>query len=157
MSAQLQQAPRIIRRMHPGDLVEVMQIENRAYEFPWTLGIFKDCLRVGYQCMVMTQRNQVIAHAVLSVAAGESHLLNLSVRPENQGQGVGRQFLEYLIRAAGLEASLLLLEVRPSNEVAVSLYLSVGFNEIGLRPNYYPARKGREDALVMALELNVGA
>jgi len=154
MSAQLKPASRVIRRMQHDDLVEVMQIENQAYEFPWTLGIFKDCVRVGYQCMVLLENEHIIAHAVLSIGAGESHLLNLSVRPHYQNQGVGRYFLDYLIRAASLEAHTLLLEVRPSNKAAVYLYEDMGFNEVGVRPNYYPARKGREDALVMAMELH---
>jgi len=91
---------------------------------------------------------------VLSVAAGEAHLLNVCVAPRLQGEGHGRRLMKRLIDLARWhQAQRIFLEVRPSNPRAIRLYHDLGFNEIGRRPNYYPARQGREDALVLALEL----
>jgi ribosomal-protein-alanine N-acetyltransferase len=135
------------------DLSEVMAIELRAYPFPWTEGIFRDCLRVGYSCWVLEDEGseRIEGYGVLSLAPDECHLLNLTVRPESQGQGVGRRLLRGLLdQARKHPVDSLFLEVRPSNEAAVRLYLSEGFNEVGVRKRYYPAARGREDALVMA-------
>jgi ribosomal-protein-alanine N-acetyltransferase len=91
---------------------------------------------------------------VLSCAAAEAHVLNLCVAPEHQGHGHGRHLLRRLVDIARWHMSdRVFLEVRPSNPGAIALYHSEGFNEIGRRPNYYPAPRGREDAIVMAREL----
>jgi ribosomal-protein-alanine N-acetyltransferase len=142
------------RPMTAADLDQVMLVEKSAYKFPWTKGIFADCIRVGYDCIVAVEQQEIIAHAVLSVAAGESHILNLAVHPDQQGLGVGKQFLLYLIGRARLKtAQVMLLEARPSNKAAIRLYESAGFNEIGCRKAYYPAPDGKEDALIFALQL----
>jgi len=142
------------RLMRAVDIPEVMRIEERVYEFPWTKGIFADCIRVGYDCWVATEQNAIIAYAVLSSAAGESHILNLATCRNHQQQGIGRQFLNHLVDLARLKPSeIVLLEVRPSNKAAINLYESTGFNEIGSRKAYYPAPNGKEDALIFALQL----
>ena len=142
------------RAMVEADLVEIMDIERRAYREPWTAGIFRDCMRVGYYCQVMEIAERIEGYGIMSVGAGESHVLNLCVRPESQGQGFGRVILEHLLDGARrLHAEIALLEVRPSNKRAIRLYHNVGFNEVGVRKNYYPADDHREDALVMALNL----
>ena len=142
------------RTMLATDIEAVMQVEKSAYEFPWTKGIFADCIRVGYECIVATENEEIIAHAVLSIAADESHILNLSVDKKHQGQGVGKQVLQYLINLARLKsAHTIFLEARPSNTAAIHLYESAGFNEIGCRKAYYPAPGGKEDALLFALHL----
>lgn len=148
-------APRSgLRRMREQDLDAVIGIERRAYPFPWTPGIFRDCLRVGYPAWVLQGDDGIFGYAVLSVAAGEAHLLNICVDPRLQGRGHGRRLLRALLRIAREEgAQRIYLEVRPSNPQAVALYQDEGFNEIGRRPRYYPAHNGREDAIVMALEL----
>ncbi|HHH38017.1 MAG TPA: ribosomal-protein-alanine N-acetyltransferase [Sedimenticola sp.] len=136
------------------DLDRIMAIERRAYPFPWTRAIFSDCLRVGYCCWLYARADEVVAYGVLSVAAGEAHLLNLTVAPAWQGQGLGRRLLRRLLTlAAGHGADTVFLEVRASNRAAISLYRSLGFNEVGLRSGYYPVHGGREDALVLALSL----
>lgn len=137
------------------DLDAVMGIECQAYTHPWTRGIFEDCLRVGYVAWVMHEEEEELAgYGVMSVAAGESHVLNLAVRPGLQGRGYGRQMLGHLIRlATKYRAETLLLEVRPSNVPAVRLYQGCGFSEVGVRRNYYPGDRGREDALILALDL----
>lgn len=139
------------RRMILSDVEQVMKIEQDVYEFPWTERIFKDCIRVGYQCWMALQQQRVVGHAVISVTAGESHILNLSIRKDNQRQGFGRQFIEFLVdEARARDAQTMLLEVRPSNTAAINCYNAAGFNEIGSRKDYYPACDGREDALLFA-------
>ncbi len=154
MSAILSRQGERLRPMTVADLDRVMEIEPRAYEFPWSEGIFRDCLRVGYCCWCCEENDELVGYGVMSVAAGESHILNLTVRPESQRAGIGRRLLENFIRLARRHhADTLMLEVRPSNHPAIRLYESIGFNETGRRPNYYPARNGREDALIFALSL----
>ena len=147
-------APMSLRPMREEDLVAVQSIESRAYEFPWSIGIFRDCLRAEYPAWVMHDHGRVEGYFLMSIAAGEAHVLNVCVAPELQGQGHGRKMLQALVHIArGRGVERIFLEVRPSNHGAIRLYHREGFNEIGRRPRYYPARDGREDALVMAIEL----
>lgn len=143
-----------MRPLRAEEVPQVAALEARAYEFPWSEGIFRDCLRAGYNCWALVREDVIIGYGVLSVAAGEAHVLNVCVSPDVQGQGHGRRLMRRLIDLARWHrAERVFLEVRPSNPRAIQLYHSLGFNEIGRRPNYYPAAKGREDAIVMALEL----
>lgn len=158
MSAQVREyadnAAARVRAMQGSDLDRVMDIELRAYPFPWTQGVFRDCLRSGYDCWVLQRGDDIIGYGVLSVQAGEAHVLNVCVAPEAQGEGHGRHLMKRLIDLARWHrAERVFLEVRPSNPRAIKLYDSLGFNEIGRRPRYYPAANGREDAIVMAQEL----
>lgn len=143
------------RQMLYTDLKEVLSIETRAYEFAWTEGIFRDCIRAGYHCQVLeTPHGFIQAYGVMSAAAGEAHILNLCVRPELQGRGLSRRMLDHLLELAHTaQIQTVFLEVRPSNKRAMQLYAAAGFCEIGVRIGYYPAARGREDALVMAKEL----
>lgn len=157
MSAQpsesAQPAP-AIRQLREADIDAVMVIERSAYEFPWTRGIFVDCLRAGYSCWLLEQGNTILGYTVVSVAADEAHILNLCVAPDSRGHGLSKRLLKRVLDTAlWYDAQRIFLEVRPSNRPAISLYSNAGFNEIGTRPNYYPARNGREDAIVMAREL----
>ncbi len=143
------------RRMTLDDIEQVMVVENEVYEFPWTRSIFSDCIRVGYHCWLALQQQTVIGHAVISVVADESHMLNLSISRNHQGKGCGRQFIEFLVNEARAQrAETMLLEVRPSNAAAINCYNSAGFNEIGYRKDYYPAQDGREDALLLARHIS---
>ncbi len=162
MSAQPQQrqdaaeddAAFVVRAMHEEDIDAVMAIEQRAYPFPWTHGIFRDCLRAGYPMWLGLREGAIIGYGVLSVAAGEAHILNICIDPDTQSRGYGRRLLRVLVRCARAQrAERVFLEVRPSNPRAIALYDDEGFNEIGRRPRYYPAHHGREDAIVMAMEL----
>jgi ribosomal-protein-alanine N-acetyltransferase len=145
------------RRMLYADLQEIILIEHRAYQFCWTEGTFRDCLRAGYHCQVLAVPNGGIiqGYGILSAAAGEAHIFNICVRPELQGRGLARRILDHLLDIARAEAATtVFLEVRESNAPALRLYSQAGFGEIGVRPGYYPAPKGRrEDALVMAKAL----
>lgn len=143
-----------VRAMTYADLDAVMVIEDQSYAFPWTRGIFSDCLRVGYYCRVLEKDGLIAGYAVMSFGAQEAHLLNICVRANQRGHSYGRLLLQDVLAAArSLGADMMLLEVRPSNVAAVRLYESMGFNEIGLRKDYYPAARGREDALMFALAL----
>ena len=144
----------IFRKMREPDLDEVMAIEESVYNFPWTRGIFNDCLKVGYFCMVLQQQGKIIAFSIMSVAADESHLLTIVVAKDKQGQGFGKKMLDEMIHLATKnDANTMYLEVRISNKAAIQLYHQRGFNELGVRSNYYPAEQGREDALILALDL----
>ena len=144
-------SPLRFRRMTLDDLEQVMKVEHDVYEFPWSEQIFSDCIRVGYYCWIGLQQQNVIGHAVISVAGDESHMLNLSIAGIHQGNGYGREFVDFLVNEARVkQAQTMLLEVRPSNVVAISCYNGAGFNEIGCRKDYYPAPTGREDALLFA-------
>ena len=143
-----------LRPMREADLDEVMRIELQAYPFPWTRGIFRDCLHAHYPMWVQEREGQMLGYGVLSIAADEAHVLNLCTAPDHAGQGLGQRMLQALLRVArGNGAQRVFLEVRPSNPRAIALYERSGFNEIGCRPRYYPAHDGREDAIVMAMEL----
>lgn len=143
------------RKMREDDLDEVIAIEESVYQFPWTRGIFHDCLNVGYFCWVMQHQQKIIAYSIMSVAADESHLLTIVVPEAEQGKGYGKKMLEEMIGLAKKnDANDMYLEVRISNKAAIQLYHQRGFNELGVRNNYYPAEHGREDALILALDLS---
>ena len=148
------EAPQL-RRMREADIDAVMDIELRAYPFPWTPGNFRDCLHAGYAMWVLEDEVGLVGYAATSVQAGEAHLLNICIDPTLQSRGQGRRLLRAMRRIAmGQGAERMFLEVRPSNPRAIALYHEEGFNEIGRRPRYYPDHDGRrEDAIVMAMEL----
>jgi ribosomal-protein-alanine N-acetyltransferase len=155
MSAVLKPQLPHLRPMQDRDLESVMAIETRVYPFPWSRGIFADCLRVGYSCWVLELDQSIVGYAVLSAGAGEAHILNICISPNYQGQGHGARLLNRLVDLSRWhQASSLFLEVRPSNTVAVAMYQDYGFSVVGRRPNYYPSEDGREDALIMALKMS---
>ncbi len=145
----------LLRRMLAADIPAVAEMERQAYEFPWTEGIFRDCLRVGYDCRVLEGNGGALqGYVVLSVAVAEAHLLNLCVHPDRRRCGLGRDMLNHaMITARIAGAERMFLEVRPSNAPALKLYDEEGFVCIGRRPQYYRSRTGREDAVVLAREL----
>ncbi|GAB3684504.1 ribosomal protein S18-alanine N-acetyltransferase [Salinisphaera aquimarina] len=145
-----------VRSMRARDVPAVLAIEQVSYGYPWSERIFRDCLRVGYRGWVATALDdQVVGYGMLSVAVGEAHVLNLCVAPDFRGLGVAGLMLEAMITQAELErAESVLLEVRPSNSAARRLYKRRGFKRIATRPGYYPSPDGREDALLLALELD---
>lgn len=144
-----------LRPMRDGDIESVQENERAAYAFPWNEAILRDCLGAGYACWVAEDASGVIGHSVLSIAAGEAHLLNICVHPAMHRQGVGRRLLYNALETArGHAARKLYLEVRPTNAPAIALYHDCGFTRIGVRHGYYPARTGkREDAIVYEMKL----
>jgi ribosomal-protein-alanine N-acetyltransferase len=140
--------------MSPADLQTVAEIERASYSYPWSSGIFRDCLLAGYYCLVLEVAGSMTGYAIMSIAAAEAHLLNLCVHPRRQHQGYGRRLLNaLLVKAQESGVEKVFLEVRPSNQVALELYRSVGFEQIGIRPAYYQADHGREDAVILAIAL----
>ncbi len=155
MSAVREESQPLLRPMLDEDIGAVMAIEQRVYPHGWSEGIFRDCLRVHYSCWVLVQDESIIGYGIMSVAAGEAHILNIAISPELQSKGLGRELLMHLLQTGKrLGAEDAFLEVRPSNRIAVRLYETIGFHQVGLRSDYYPAEKGREDAVIMARELS---
>jgi ribosomal-protein-alanine N-acetyltransferase len=142
------------RTMRREDVTEVVAIESRVTPYPWTHGNYRDCLRMGYGAWIIEREHRIAAFGVMSYAVDEAHILNLCVNPDFQREGLGRVMLNYLMdTAARWKAAVIFLEVRPSNRVACRLYQQAGFAEVGIRAGYYPAAKGREDALILAKQL----
>jgi len=139
-----------IRPMHELDVPVVVAIERAAYQFPWSDGIFRDCLRVGYICRLVEVGSDIAGYGIMSIGAGEAHILNVCMRADYRGRGLARKVLLYLIdcaRTTGMYEAF--LEVRPSNTGAARLYHSLGFEQVGVRRGYYQATNGREDAAVL--------
>ncbi len=143
-----------LRKMESDDIPAVLKIEGKNYQYPWSENIFRDCFTaIHYSCWVCEDEDSIIAYAIISMAAGEAHIMNISVDPELQGLGVGRKMMDHLIEIGRKKAETMFLEVRPSNKSAIALYKKLGFNEVGVRKDYYPTENGREDAVMLALEL----
>ena len=154
MNVRFADVPTTIRDMIHEDLAAVSDIERRSYEFPWSHGVFRDCLLAGYQCMVLVREGRVAGYAILSVAAGEAHILNVCVDTEFRSMGYGERLLdEMLFRARAASVRAIFLEVRPSNKTALALYRKKGFHLVANRPAYYQANTGREDAAVLVKKL----
>lgn len=144
------------RPMMVDDVSVVIGIEQASYDFPWSENIFRDCLRVGYRCFAATDRTgSVVGYSLLSIVVDEAHVLNLCVDPAFRRQGVARLLLERMLTEARQGgARVIMLEVRPTNSGARALYTDYGFKQIAVRPGYYPAQDGREDAWLLSRRLN---
>ena len=139
-----------LRPMGETDVEAVVAIERQVYPFPWTAGIFSDCLRVGYHCAVLEFDVITVGYGIIASGAGEAHLLNVCVREAFRNRGFGRALMTHLLGlAAAAGGAVVFLEVRPANTGAIRLYEALGFHQIGVRRGYYQAPGGREDALVM--------
>jgi ribosomal-protein-alanine N-acetyltransferase len=137
--------------MRESDLPRILEIERGAYGFPWSEGIFKDCLRVGYCCWVVQHRRIIHGFGIMQIVSDEAHVLNLCIERGAQGQGLGRAMLRGLMDVAKDHGAChVYLEVRPSNSVAICLYDSEGFKVVGSRRGYYPSSPGREDAFILS-------
>lgn len=148
----------LIRDMGFDDVADVVALENQSYPFPWSEGIFRDCLRVGYYSCVVELDHVLMGYAVMSSGAGEAHVLNLCVAERYRCRGVGGALLAHLLEfAKSLGVSDVFLEVRPSNAAAIRLYQSQGFTQLGIRKGYYQAVGGREDAVVLRRRLGKGS
>ena len=142
------------RPMQMNDLDAIMKIEPQIYPHSWTRGNFSDSINSGYSAWVLLLNEKIIGYALMMMVLDEAHLLNLSVARAYQKQGLGRYLLEHMLQIAkNHQAANMFLEVRPSNISAIALYENIGFNEMAIRRNYYPAANGREDAVLMGLAL----
>ncbi|MDH3990653.1 MAG: ribosomal protein S18-alanine N-acetyltransferase [Gammaproteobacteria bacterium] len=154
MIAPIRETPANLRTMAHDDIAQVSDIERRSYDFPWSHGVFRDCLLAGYHCVVIERDELVVGYSILSVAAGEAHILNLCIDPNYRELGYGEQLLDEIMQRADLaEVREVFLEVRPSNEIAIALYKKKGFRQIAERQAYYQAADGREDAAVLSKTL----
>lgn len=158
MSAELDRPPACqnarFRPMGLTDIPGVAAVERASYLFPWSEGVFRDCVRVGYLCRVVEAADEIVGYGIMSFGAGEAHILNVCIRGDQRGFGLGRRLMNFLLDRAREEyMQEVFLEVRPSNAVAIRLYETIGFVRVGLRKAYYQATGGREDALVYKLDL----
>jgi len=143
-----------VQAMTEDDIDAIEQIERSAYEFPWTSGNFRDSLKSGYFGVTCRIDGQLAGYAIQMYVIDETHLLNITIAPAFQRNGYGSRLLQWLMdEARSRKMSSLFLEVRPSNAQAQSLYTRFGFSQIGVRRDYYPARDGRENALILKLKL----
>jgi [ribosomal protein S18]-alanine N-acetyltransferase len=143
------------RAMRDNDIAAVAMIEQDVYVFPWSAGNFRDSLLSGYQCWGCWVGSELIGYAIILVSLDEAHLLNFAVSRHWQNQGVGARFLTFVIsESKRMGCEMLYLEVRPSNAIGRRLYDRFGFQQLGLRRNYYPATTGREDALFLGLNIS---
>ncbi|UCG72488.1 MAG: ribosomal protein S18-alanine N-acetyltransferase [Chromatiales bacterium] len=150
MSAAVEDLPPQLRPMRQEDVPAVAALEQAAYEFPWSAGIFRDCLLAGYTAVTLETDHEIVGYAVMSVAAGEAHLLNICIAPHLRRRGIARRLLQHMLELAMQSgAERLFLEVRPSNRDAMRLYRAAGFDVIGVRRGYYRAVGGNEDAVVL--------
>lgn len=155
MSAAIDNPPPGLRPMREHDLARVSMIEQRSYDFPWSVGVFADCLRVGYCCWTIANEDEMAGYGIMSVAAEECHILNICVDPNFRRRGYAGLLLQQLLESARAHgANTAYLEVRPSNLAALDLYSENGFIKIAQRPGYYPAQVGREDAFVLSKEIS---
>ena len=144
----------MLRPMQMEDLDAVMPIEPTIYSHPWSYGNFADSLNAGHSAWVLILHNEIIGYTLMMIVLDEAHLLNISVAKAYQKQGLGRHLLEHMITTAKqYKAANMFLEVRPSNISAIALYENIGFNEMAVRRGYYPAKTGREDAVLMGRAL----
>lgn len=158
VSRALAESPVTIRDMAHDDLAIVSDIERRSYEFPWSHGVFRDCLLAGYRSSVLIRDDRVAGYGILSIAAGEAHILNLCVEPEFRSMGYGERLLDRMLaQARSASVREVFLEVRPSNKTALALYRKRGFFLVANRPAYYQSHQGREDAAVLAKKLVINA
>ena len=142
--------------MQVSDLAEVLAIEQAAYPVPWSKGNFIDSLAAGYPALVLRdQKGLMLGYLLALKGPDEMHLLNLALLPEQQGRGLARLMLDELCRLSRQHCcDSLWLEVRQSNARARRFYQRYGFEEVGMRPAYYPVPQGqREDAVLMNLTL----
>ena len=141
----------LMSRMTNADIAEVHTLESRSYSFPWSRLIFSDCINSRYECWMVRKSDKVIAYGIMAIATDESHLLNLCVDSDFRRQGYACYMVRFLSDISIVQnVKRMLLEVRASNYKAFNLYRKLGFQQIGLRRNYYPAETDREDARVLA-------
>ncbi|TVZ38102.1 ribosomal-protein-alanine N-acetyltransferase [Alteromonadaceae bacterium 2753L.S.0a.02] len=145
-----------IRNFYRQDLHTIYDLEIRANPYPWSERNFIDSIESSHVCVGVKVNNEWIAHAVFSIASGDAELLIISVDPVWQGRGVASRLLHVMSELLEDYAAEMFLEVRASNEPAIRMYDKCGFNCLGVRPGYYPAKNGREDAHIYGKSLRIG-
>ncbi|MFT6113380.1 MAG: ribosomal-protein-alanine N-acetyltransferase [Oleispira sp.] len=148
-----------IRQMRETDLDAVMVNEKSAYDFPCPASIMASNQK-RYYCIVFESIDEkdksaeILGHAILSTVADEASILNIAVSPKAQRQRIGYQLMENILaHAVTKDCVEVFLEVRESNRSAFAMYHQFGFNEVGIRHNYYPSKQGHENAILLACYL----
>lgn len=144
----------LFQPMREENLPFVVAIEKAVHYSPWSIKNFQDSLRSSDQCWTISIDHKIVGYGIVSCAGGDAELLNIALDHHWRRHGFARALLLHLIELVKLQAETLFLEVRQSNDAAIALYQSLEFNEVGVRPNYYPDKKGREDALIFAKSLS---
>ena len=145
---------RQVRAMQSTDIDSVYAIESTAHRAPWGPDVFRDCVLVGYDCRVLEiiepSGVEMVAYVVNRYYDNICHVLNLCVAPDHQQKGYGRFLLQQVIDYPAQSAiDSVLLEVRPSNIIALALYQTMGFQQVGIKPDYYKDEAGLEDGFVL--------
>ncbi len=145
----------VFREISLGDLDGIVQIERAVNPFPWGEEALRDTIASSGHHLMSLREGRAVGFLLSSFVLDEAQLLLIGVSPDWQGVGVGGQLLKELInRSQDQGHKLIYLEVRSGNERAIRLYRSLGFIDIGVRRDYYPGLVGREDAIVMSLQLD---
>ncbi|MGL9760074.1 MAG: ribosomal protein S18-alanine N-acetyltransferase [Symbiopectobacterium sp.] len=144
----------VISPLMSHDLPAAFAIEKASHAFPWAESTLNGNQGERYQNLKLTHNDTLVAFAITQLVLDEATLFNIAVHPTHQRQGYGQRLLEQLIETLEVSGITTLWPgARASNVNAIALYEQLGFNEVSLRCNYYPAANGREDAVIMALPL----
>ena len=136
------------------DLGAVVKIENRCHLTPWTNKNFIDSYDAKNLFKVLKNETDIIGYYIAIFASDECELLNITVKPGLQKKGFGQLMLkDFFNECRKANITNIFLEVRRSNSLAIRLYEYNGFNEVGVRNNYYQNRDGKEDAILMGLAI----
>ncbi len=133
------------------DLEAICAIEQRSHEVPWRRAHFEDSIRASHHhCIGVHQNGHWLGYAIVSCVAGEAELLLLVIDRPWQRRGLARELLNHIFECLRGSADTLFLEVRAGNHGAITLYESLDFNQVGIRPDYYQTAVGVEDAIIFA-------
>ena len=144
----------LIRPFHEPDLDSIVRLEKECYSHPWPTWLFRGALRTGMSCWAMEADHELIGFGIIQIKNSWGHLMNICITQRFRGMGLGKKMtLHLLSEARKHHASISWLEVKPTNPVAIKLYKSLGFRKAKMRKNYYPSRRGRLPAIVMAKKL----
>ncbi len=142
-----------ILRFEPGDMDELMEIENRSFSLPWSRSSYEELWPLdSIEIWIAKAGSEMLGYYLIQSVGDEAELHTFAVKPEHRRRGIGRMLLDHMMgKAREKGARNIYLQVRPSNAPARALYDKLGFKPVGLRKRYY--RDNDEDALVMRLEL----
>lgn len=151
----LEQGEISIAALDETDIPAMMMLEADAAPYPWTRGQYATCIGTEYGLRGGWYGGELVGFIVDWRVLDEGHLMNLCVHGSFQQQGIGRYLLRYWLAVMQREGmASLTLEVRESNSAARRLYASEGFEDVGVRPDYYRTKTGTEAARIMTLQLD---